>query len=53
MQKNDGGIIMLYGISEENKIFHQCLEPLMITEGMLHQKFKTPIAVNAKVLGLE
>ena len=51
--KNNGCIMMLYGIDEENKAFHQPLEPLMITEGMLNQKFKTLIVVNAKVLGLE
>lgn len=51
--KNDNGVIMLYGINEDNKIFHQSLEPLMITEGMLNQKFKTLIVVNTRVLGLD
>ena len=50
--KNSDGVIFLMEI-DEAQIFHRVLDNLIISQGLLNQKFKTIVCANAKTLGLK
>lgn len=49
--KNSNGVIVLVQIAE-NKISHNVIDNMMITTGLLKQKFKTIVCANSRTLGI-